>query len=454
MNVSSIYSYNAGIGLISALYPSSQVTSSSALSSVLAAASAQSSISSLGRLLGDSEALQSAASALASGDLLSARQATVAKSTVASASATAATPLGSYALQVDQLAQAQTLSTAAQTSSLTPLGSGATTLQFGFANGSSQSVKVAAGDNTLSGIASAINAANIGISAKVVSGQNGYQLTLTGQSGAANAFTVTASGNAAVGSLLGTGGAGTASLTSTAQDARGTLNGVGFSASTNQVATATSGLTLQLAATGSTTLKVASTVSSATTAVERFVDAYNAVQQGLGTLAAGSGNATLTLLQDKLTATLGQSGGTLASIGISQQSDGTLALDRSKFAAALTSNAAQVASLFADNGIADRVATLSSGALSASSLLQSAASGLDSASLLGNSLGSSYLGELGGYGTLGSASTLAGLLLNSTGSSTSSSSSSDNLLTSILSQQSYGSLIGKLYTQQSLASLF
>ena len=94
------------------------------------------------------------------------------------------------------------MSSAPQSSSLTPIGNGAATLSFQFASGETRQVALGSASNTLPGIASAINSANIGLQAQVVSSSAGYQLSLTGQSGAANAFTIGVSGNAGVDSLL------------------------------------------------------------------------------------------------------------------------------------------------------------------------------------------------------------------------------------------------------------
>ncbi|HET7776648.1 MAG TPA: flagellar filament capping protein FliD, partial [Azospira sp.] len=249
-------------------------------------ASSQTNVSSLGKTLSAIGNLQSAASKLAQPGAFSALSTTTSAANVASGNAATGTAQGAYTVKVDQLAQAQQLKSSAQSSQYDTIGSGAdTTVNFQFANGRSASVNLTGSDNTLKGLAEAINRSDIGVSAKVVSGSEGYQLQLTGQTGAANAFTVSATGDATLSGFFSSPPGGNGLLLSQqAQDAQGSVNGTAFNASTNNVSTSVEGLSLKLSGTGTTTVSVG-TNANQSKAVTDFVTAYNAVQTGVSSLA-------------------------------------------------------------------------------------------------------------------------------------------------------------------------
>jgi flagellar hook-associated protein 2 len=454
MNVSSIYGYNSTLSLINALYPTSSVSSllgvsgTSGVSSLLSLGGVQTSISSVGNLLNSVETLESAAQSLAGLGKFDARTVTSSNAKVATASVGGGTSTGTYAVEVRQLAQAQTLSSAPQTSSLTPIGSGAASLTFQFASGETRQVALGSASNTLAGIASAINSADIGLRAQVVSSSAGYQLSVTGQSGAANAFTVGVSGNAGMADLLAYPAQGSSGvrLTSQAQNAEGLLNGTAFTASTNTVGTATAGLTLNLVATGKTSLSVAPD-SAMTKTVSSFVAAYNDVQTTLTKLSTENTSLGLSVsyLRSQLSNAVGDSS-SLARIGIISNANGTLSLNSPAFNAAVSASPASVAGVLSSpsTGLAERVTSLTDGALSASRLLQVAMPSFSSSSLLGMSGQSweySYLSQLGVLDTAASATSLSSLLFNemlgSTTSSTSSTATSSQFLQSLLAQQAY-----------------
>lgn len=401
MAISAISGFNPGLALINAVLqptPLTGVTSATGLGSLFSLASTQTSISSVGRLLNAAEALGLAASALAVPGSLAARTASSSKATVATATAGDGTPLGSHQVVVGQLAQAQSLTTALQANALSAIGNGnPTTLSFQFASGVSRTVALGSGNNTLTGIASAINDANIGIQAQVTNSAAGSRLTLTGPSGAANAFTIGVAGEEAVADLF----AG-ANQTSQARDAQGTVDGIAFTASTNTVNTAVGGLTLNLAGVGDATLNITPNTDRTDT-VGAFVAAYNAVQTGLAGL--GQDNPALTLnaffLRSQLGATLGTGSAgadaaSLSQIGIDTNADGTLSFNPNRFQAALTNDPQAVAKVFSNGGqgIAEKIATLATDALSPDSLLQIAAPALDTPANLAANLQASLFSSL------------------------------------------------------------
>lgn len=453
MDISSLYSYNAMFSMVNALYPTTSVSSVSGIpglstaSNVLSLTGVGADISSVGSLMNGVETLQAASKSLMALKGFDARKVATSDAKVASASAGAGTALGTYAVEVSQLAQAQSLTTGPQASSLSRIGSGAATLTFGFANGETREVSLAGTDNTLGRIASAINAAGIGVKAQVAESPSGYRLSLTGQSGAANAFTIDVAGNAAVGDLLAypAGGGGGPTLTAQARNAEGLLDGAAFVSGTNTVSTAIEGLTLSLASTGKASLTVAPD-TELTKTVGSFVEAYNAVQTTLNTL--GTENTTLgwsvSYLRSQLTDALGDDA-SLARIGIATQSDGTLSINAQAFNAALSATPEKVASLLSSDatGLAGRVASLTEGSLSPTNLLQYA---LPSANYSAGLLGTSdqgweylYLSQLGVLDTGSRSPSFSSLLfnelLNANLSSPSGASSSNQFLLSFLDQQ-------------------
>ena len=103
-----------------------------------------------------------------------------------------ATP-GTYDLSNIQLAQPQSLISSGFTSASSNLGAGSIAIQTG--SGPAVTINVPSGQDTLTGIAKAINQADAGVQATVVYDGSSYHLSLTGATtGTAGAFTVTGSG--------------------------------------------------------------------------------------------------------------------------------------------------------------------------------------------------------------------------------------------------------------------
>ncbi len=421
MAISAISGFSPALSLIGSLSPLGRVSplqSTTGLGGLFAIASTQTSISSVGRLLNQIETLQAAATALSAPGALVARTVAIADTTTPplTATASAATPTGSFTLRIDQLAQAQTLTTAARAGSLTTIGSGTpSVLTFQFAAGGSRSVTLGSTDNTLAGIAAAINDAAIGIDAELVASASGVRLALSGQSGAGNAFTVGVAGDAAIADLLAyPGGSGGPALTAAARDAQGSVGGIAFNASTNSVNTAIPGLILNLQATGTATLTVAANGEAAAAAVRGFVDAFNEVQRGFAGL--GGSNPALalsaSLFSSQLSATFSAAGGdragTLALAGIARNFDGTLNFNETRFRSALEADQEGVGRLFRNDGlgIAEQAAAQAAGPLSPERLLPALTPALSLAGTFGAA-------APGGLPFFGQAATATGNLASS-----------------------------------------
>jgi flagellar hook-associated protein 2 len=184
-------------------------------------------------------------------------------STVTASATTDAAP-GVYSLTVNRLAQVHQVASQ------------------GFSDPNS-TITVNGTNNTLQGLANAINASGGDVSATIVNtgaATNPYELLLASKkSGAANAITITnnlaADNGGAVKPLLTTTGQAAADASVTLGSGAGALT---VSSPTNVVNGLISGVTLNLVAANSTTpvtLTVANDTTAATKAVQAFVDAYN-----------------------------------------------------------------------------------------------------------------------------------------------------------------------------------
>ncbi|MDE2307701.1 MAG: flagellar filament capping protein FliD [Xanthomonadaceae bacterium] len=309
--------------------------------------------------------LQSAVAALTSTATFNNYTATLANPAIGTASTLSNAKPGSYALQVTQLAAAQQRTSGAFASTAA-VGAGTLDIAIG---SSSVSVSVSS-TATLSDIASAINSAsgNPGVTATVINGTAGSQLLLSSnQTGVANGFTITAAsgsdaGLASLASSLNTAGS------NEAKDAQLTLNGISVDSASNAVSGALDGVTLNLAAIGSSQLTVQQDTSKTVSAIQAFVTAYNSYVASIGTLSsydatsqvAGPllGDSTLNSVVNQISSVLsksvpGNSIGSLASLGITRQADGTLSLASATLSSALSANPATVQDLFAgSNGYA------------------------------------------------------------------------------------------------------
>ena len=344
--------------------------------------------------------LQTAAAALAKPELYTAVKATSSATDVLTASAGATASNGTYALNVTQLSQAQSLA-ANGVAANTKFSAGASVelkLEFGSVSASTftpdgtarnGSVSIQP-DSTMAAIANAINANTaLGATASIIN--NGdpnkpSQLVLTSkQTGETSIMRITVSGEAtgdtALSNLLTYDPVVPANqkLTQTAAalNTKLTVNGIGITSTTNTVAGAIQDTTLSVLKIGTSTLSVKQDAESVKTAVTTFVSAYNSLQglaKKLTAFDAASksgavllGDSTLRNIQVGIRAALTsvQAGDGSASsltklsqIGVTLETDGTLAIDSSKnpvnnpakLADVLGSNMNGVAKLFSGIG--------------------------------------------------------------------------------------------------------
>jgi len=318
--------------------------------------------------------------------------ATVADKTIATATTTSSAVAGQYALQVNNLATSATLTSQPLASTAAALGTGTLTIAVG---GTSTALTIDSTNNSLAGIAAAINSApnNPGVSASIITTTTGSRLVLTGTTtGAANAITVTPSG--------GDGGLSSLAFTQTraAQDASFSINGFAATSASNVVSSAITGVTLNLqqasAANTPTTLTISPDTTSAQASIDKFVTAVNGVLSSIHTLTAFdpstktagplNGNATLEAFQNQLQIILGKvtngSGvKSLTDLGITAGTNGSYATDEGKLGNALSASLSSIGKLLGGaNGLATQISNLVDGYTKPGGLLDTINKGLES----------------------------------------------------------------------------
>jgi len=309
-------------------------------------ANVQTQSSALQSIQTDINALGTAVSALSdSNGAMNAFTATSSDSKVLSATADPTASVGTHLIVVSSLATTSSYYTNAVASLTTTLATG--TFQIAVGSNPAATITVDNTNNTLSGLAAAINGQNLGVTASVITDANGSRLALVSNtSGAAGNITV--SGNT-TGLTFNQAAAGAnASLT---------VDGVPISSSSNTISSVIPGVTLNLSG-ASPNETVALTLSpdsnQATSAINTFVSAWNKVMGDLNSefdvASDGSGGGpleadnTLRAIQNQLlsgiTYAIGGNNGivNLASIGVNMNDDGTLTVDTGQLSNVLNSN--------------------------------------------------------------------------------------------------------------------
>lgn len=325
-------------------------------------------VSQLATLANGIDSFASSLNSLLSGGTLF-TQPTSTNSAIVSVSAVAGANISglSSTLQVTQLAQSQSVASASLANAATAVGQGSLTLSIG---GLSAKITVDGTNNTLTGLAAAINNANLGVNATVVTDTQGSRLVVKGPTGAANAFTLTANADADADLrrfAYDPSGSGGMTLAQSAQDALLNLDGVSVARSSNSFSDLIPGVkfTLNSAAPGTTvSLGYQQPTDAITQAVNDFVTAYNTLKSaldaatappasdgtGAGPLRGDPGIRDMQKKLSQLTLTVLSSTGsgphTLAEIGVGTNRDGTLSVDSTRLASILASDPGGVEALF------------------------------------------------------------------------------------------------------------
>lgn len=341
----------------------------------------QTQLSAFGSLKSALSSFQDSVKTLAKPNLFNDYKATLADTTLATASTSSDAIAGTHDIKVLSLAQAQKIASETFATTDTVIGSGTLTINFGTYNedGSftantekvAQTVTIDPEKSTLADIRTAINAANAGVTTSIVNDGSGNRLVIAAEdSGLTNALQITvdnASGDLSKLAFDGSAGGGSGMFeTVAAQDAEMIIDGIAITKSSNTISDALEGVTFNLLKADpdtSTTLTVEKNNSSVEAAVKTFVTAYNELEKTIGNLsrydaankqaAVLTGDSTVRTVQSRVRSMLTANqpaGGIygLSEIGISFQKDGTLQLDASKLSEALNNPDKNVATFFGD----------------------------------------------------------------------------------------------------------
>ncbi|MFU2317654.1 flagellar filament capping protein FliD [Rahnella sp. PCH160] len=326
-----------------------------------------------------------AATALSSTNTYGATTATSNNTAAFSATTTTGAAAGKYSLSVTQLASAQSLISTTQTSSTTALGAttsgNSRTLTISQGDGSTPlSIKLTDSQTSLTGVRDAINKAGGGVTASVVKvTDSSYKLVLSANNTGTNSeMTVAVTGDDTLNNIIGydsSTSTGAMTQNAVAANAKLTFNGIDLERQSNTISDAQDGITLSLTGTTTTaaSLTVAKNTSTASTAIQTFVDSYNALQDTFTSLTKFTATATntdtsdstngallgdsaLRTIQTRLKTALGSASGSgsissLSSIGITTDpTTGKLEIDSTKLNTALTSNTAAVQTMMVGDG--------------------------------------------------------------------------------------------------------
>ncbi|MGH1472240.1 MAG: flagellar filament capping protein FliD [Cellvibrionaceae bacterium] len=198
---------------------------------------------------------------------------------------------GSYQIKIEDVAQAQSLSSGVFASEDAAVGTGSLTIRFGDWNGALDTFSVNADktgatieidetNNSLQGLRDALNSADIGIQASIISDGGNFRLMVTGPSGASNELEIVATEGASAGLANLNFNEASQSLTQELEgkDAQIRLNGLLVSRSSNTITDLVEGLEFDIFNSSPTeviNLSISHDKEIAETAIRDFVDAYN-----------------------------------------------------------------------------------------------------------------------------------------------------------------------------------
>lgn len=302
---------------------------------------------------------------------------------------------GSYAVNVQAMAERDKIAFGPYADSNSTVGSGTLNLSVG---ADSFSITVDAGDS-LSDIRNAINDAsdNTGVTATLVNSDDGTRLVLSSnETGTDNALQVTVTGdgdgndsdNAGLSALTSvSGGTDYATSISTAADAVVEIDGFTVTSSSNTISSAVDGISFTAKSLGAASLEVTRDDETILEAVSGFAEAFNALRSEIDKQRSGQLEADSTLLSiersifNVLNAGSDISGSGfkyLIEAGVSINEEGVMEVDDAAVTSAMNDDFNSFVNLFAaeGEGYAARLESLADGWLANDGLIDAREDGL------------------------------------------------------------------------------
>lgn len=273
-----------------------------------------------------------------------------------SASSTTSARAGSNNITVSQIAQEQRSVSNGFASETDAFNAGSVTLSISVGATSATTTEITVTDASLQGTVTAINAANLGVTAEIVdTGVSGdrYRIQLIGETGAEKAFSLTSDDDSI-----------SFSSVQTASDAQLNVNGIDFTRSTNVIDDVLTGvsLTLNTVTDGTANLNISQDNAEARANIVDFVAIYNEAQRQMKELVNSSADGALagdsifrSLTTSLRSIVLGSSSSgsgdisNLSDMGISVARTGELVVDDAKLDNALANNYSDVIQMFSAN---------------------------------------------------------------------------------------------------------
>ena len=274
---------------------------------------------------------------------------------------------GSYSIEVLQTALAQRTASSTFAARDTPLNTGnpavgANPFTLNLTVGGVSKSPITVSTATPAGMVSAINGAKLGVTAQLISTGSGFNVVLTGETGAAQSFTMTSNN----GSGAAVTGVSFSTSLQTATNAAFKVNGLAITSTNNTITDVIDGVTLDLYAntTGAARLDLNRDTSSIKDNIKGLVTAYNDFETSLKILGdkaseveefggALAGESLLQSVRNQvrgfITNTSTTPGTTVKAardVGLSIDRNGVLTLDEAKLDTALQNNFGEVSTMF------------------------------------------------------------------------------------------------------------
>jgi flagellar hook-associated protein 2 len=272
---------------------------------------------------------------------------------------------GSYSIEVLQTALAQRTSSSTFADRATSLNGGAA-FRLNLAIGGVSKGAIEVVNPTPAGMVSAINGAKLGVTAQLINTGNGFNVVVTGQTGATQNFSLTSDNGAGSTPVVPVAGVSFATSLQTATDASFKVNGLTVNRSSNTVNDVIEGVTLDLFAntTGAARLDLNRDTKGIKENIKGLVTAYNDFEETLKVLGdrsseveefggALAGESLLQSVRNQVRALVTNTSSTPGTtiraardVGLSLDRFGKLNLDEAKLDAALQNNFTQVSTMF------------------------------------------------------------------------------------------------------------
>lgn len=352
----------------------------------------ESQISDFGLLRNSFTALETSVAGLSSADTFNAKSVSVPTTNLLSITKLdASAAAGNYTINVDQVAKAQSIVSGNYSTQTAPVGKGTLAIRFGSWNPAVDTftvntdktggtITIDDSNNSLVGVRDAINKANLGVNASIVSNGGSFKLLVTSPTGESSEVEITATeapGSTGLASLNFNQTTRNLTQQQGGQDALIRINGLSLNRSTNHLTDVIPGLELDLANSSLTeTVNIGITADKtvAEKAIRDFVAAYNTFLTDSGKLIGydatkkeyGSlrqdplAKNLVQQVRNQLSATVAGLSGTFksfSSLGIKTELDGSLKIDDStattSFRSAIDNNYDAVRDLFVPKSSSD-----------------------------------------------------------------------------------------------------